>query len=505
MAPKSEKSDQSCMYAIFYPEHEGYSLVDRLGGDGSTTLLRGVKDDRLYVRRKPEAELQESEHDHELGEIKNCRDVAGVLKRVHYQTYKHCEEAEASTEKDGSLSDRFKSIATIWPYCNGGELGTVMHYNSYEKEPEYNQHVKEFKSDEELEVFVWHVFSRLLLAYDSLYDEGVAHLNGHNHNIFLNFDGTAKFPEVYLSDWSLTKKLDKDGIEFGMALLYMNIIHLMNKASYNVENDLENIDCRYPDPATNGRPSPALSPKLVSCVQELGKMGRAALEHYYPDIPHSMKAPAKRLGLKGLRDGVHNLRLTVTKHAKEAKKKLGLPNMSWLHEYKTLPDAKIYKSRAELMADNTRLRYRTAGPWRIARVDHSGAISAGEKTAFNLLDPADDGCAGDTEYPTGSKKAGTPCNGDHTKLLRLAMEQDQASDDKIIHSIFEVDPHWSQAKLYGGKSTGKKGKTLTPKKPAGVSKRGPQKQKETKPQVKGTRQSRRIRSECPEEKYMEGL
>ena len=489
------------MYAVFYPEHQGYYLVDQLGNDGSALLLRGVKDDRLCMRRKQTAVLWPTEHDHEMGPIKDYHEVAGMLTRVHCQTYKHLDEAQASTDKDGSRFERFKSIATLEPSCNGGKLQSFMDSNSYDPNPKYNRRVKGLKSDRELEVFIWHVFSRLLQAYDNLYDKGTAHLNGYNHNIFLHFEGKAKFPEIYLCSWSYTEKLDKAGIENGMALLYVNIMHLMNRTSYRME-EMSDMDCRFP--AKNCQPKPDFSRKLVSCVQELGKLARPGLDQHFDFAEYDVDRASKPLGLKGLRDGIHDLWQKVTKHAENAKATIGVPNMSSLHKCKTLPNPKVYKSRADLLAHNIdgECGDPTAGPWRIARLSHSGFIAAVEKTDINLLEPELDKYNERTKYD--SKKAETPCGGDYPKLLRQAQEQDQAGDDKIVHSIFEVDTHWSQAKLYAGELPGKKGKVRTPKKPAGVSKRGPKKEKKTKPQVKGARQSARLQGKGPEE-YEKGL
>lgn len=516
MKPKNEKStnpERMYKYAVFYPQHQGYFFQKRLGDDGTATLLRGVNDACLYVRRKREPDEWESKHDHQRNEIKYYRDVPGVQKRIYWEVFRHLDKAACHAAKKDKSYDLYKSLATIWPYCNGVNLAKFMHRRE-----------RGVDSDKDLEVFIWHVFSRLLQAYDNLYKKGSVHRDGYNHNIFLHFEGEATFPEVYLCDFKGASKLDYHGVGTDMALLFINIRHLMNRTSYYITDESKR-DCSFP--AANGKPAPGFTPDLTTCVERLGVLALSGLGDF-EDVEHDIEEPEESLDLRGLRDSVHELRVWVEKYAAKTRSAANpLPNMSCLRTDNKELDLKLYESRADLFQDNMHHSDReTAGPWRIARVDSSGAIAAVEKTDFNLHEPD----LAPHPYNEFSRYKAAEVRGyvGSSEIIRDAVEQDQAGDDNIVHPTFEIDPYWDTARLYSnymgtkapadkkqkalakkgagkGKSPSKKGKTPTPKKPAGVSKRGAKKQKQTKPQVKGARQSRRVGGKGPEEKYKEGL
>ncbi|KAJ9610047.1 hypothetical protein H2200_006377, partial [Cladophialophora chaetospira] len=516
-----------------------YLHVRRLGGDGSAELIWSIREKKPYMRRKLQPERRDKED--EIREIKGYKDVVGVTRLIHTESFQHL-------KSNHPQSDDFRSASLICEYCNGSNLSHLQGGLA-------GGAIPQLQTDEALEIVIWHIFDSVLEIFDNLSKQGRQHENIQNINIFLHFADGAKLPGIRLGNVHLISEGDVG--EPHLAGLYYNLLHLMYREVYDLvhlETDLE-FEENYETIRTK------YSKELLWCHSILGQLcdGELVGNWFVPDYAVECDEDLKH-GKKWDRR-FDELKTTVAKHAKQARANVkAVPDLSGLRCDKPALEPKLYNSRKELLnaslCDDDDPWVGVSGPWRIAHVDpKTFKILAVERTSFNLHDPANDPCGNSfftkalQEHLIPITKGATGNDAIMASAARVEIDEGSKPPTQADDALFMIDSDFDEARLYktphscdgcrSGHSTSRpvhvagkakepkekkktttpaktKSKTpttkikasgrkasgaasTTPSKPTGVRKREPPvEKKRAKPAESQLRRSRRLKEEAPE-------
>ncbi|KAJ9610035.1 hypothetical protein H2200_006365 [Cladophialophora chaetospira] len=432
-------------YAVFYPEHTGFLHVKKLGTDASADLLWGIRDGKTYARRKYWPETYNSTAVPALDGSQYYREVAGIPKLVHAQSYQHLVEESSSHEL-------FRSHALICEYCNGGNLSSFLERLEHHYAPVVSA-FSQIESHETLEIFIWHYFDSILQVFGRLHAQGICYFKNWHVNHFLHFHEGAKLPEIRLGNLDMLTALTLNGLEHELAGLFYNITHLMDRKWYNVDELEYDISLKNDE---------GFSKELLKCRQTLGQMCMTQLKGNYSvenvDIEPCLAIDA--LDLTPKLKQVDELAATVASMAKraraKAKNRLSL-DLSGIRRDKPGVVPTLFDTRKELLKTSLggHPRDKVSGPWRIAHVDPTTfKVLAVERTDFNLHDPQIGPCGSSLiPHELADELKRTPLQGliKGWDIFKLAELQDKATDKKWNHVYFVVDPEWTEARLYSQK------------------------------------------------------
>ncbi len=437
-------------YAVFYPEHTGFLHVKRLGDDGSADLLWSIRDGKAYTRRKEVPRKWKKSAVPALEGSRHYREVAGIVRLIHAQTFKHLPAEHPSCEL-------FWSTATISEYCNGGNLSSLLSHLGWAQHRVQDSRAKpgsgewasfQLQTDENLEVFIWHYFDSILQTYQRLHAERKGYYKSWHINHFLQFHDGAKLPELRLGNLEVLGPLDL--VYFGNELggLFLNITSLMNRENYDPSEVEEELSLSNPK---------GFSRELLDCRQILGQLCQSQLYNCYHvekvDFKEDEALAGLSLHLKLKR--MDELATTVASFASRAKAGIGaLPDLSGLRRDVPAIKPTLFDTRSELLSSSLKHPHsRTlSGPWFIAHVDpQTCRILAVEKTEWALHDPIIGPCGSvwiDYEFQKNLTQTGSEKLPQGDSMIELASQQDKVKGKKIVHPYFEVNPEWTESRLY---------------------------------------------------------
>lgn len=174
-------------FAIRFNEGSGYLFVKWLGNpsQGQVMLVRSVADGFLYVR-KIEFPSLSYENPHSL-EVRMHRNHPQIPRLYHWQDH------VAHSLTVGETTSLPKATATIWQFCNGGDLSLFQSRLRTKLPP----------------ALVWHLLERLLSVLHLLHFEClISQRDLAKRNVFLHWDDHDVLPQVFLGDYGCAMPLD---------------------------------------------------------------------------------------------------------------------------------------------------------------------------------------------------------------------------------------------------------------------------------------------------------
>lgn len=181
------------MQGIYFDEGAGFVLVSSLGQGsyGKTSIVRSVKDNKLYVRKE---ELTTHEHNKSTG---RNREVAHAMLAQHHPGVARV-VGWANYEK---YTKGPVFVVSYWQYYNAGTLVGL-----YETAVQYRIFVPERW------VCLWLI--SMMSAVIDIHKAGLAHGDAKDQHWFLHRPGPGRHPVVVLGDFGTSYLQDEEDVPF---------------------------------------------------------------------------------------------------------------------------------------------------------------------------------------------------------------------------------------------------------------------------------------------------